>query len=150
MFTAATLLASTPLQLPPVQTRLPDHACWQTPVSPSLDSFLGQILILNQPVQALGCVFRCLLQPSPSLPSCCFLSPAPGTNIWATSSSPQECLSGHGGRSAIFETKYFLKTEKVHISKSTGTASRRFLWISLLVIFSSLVPFSQQPRKVRK
>lgn len=55
-----------------------------------------------------------------------------------------------GKAPAIFETKYFLKTEKVHISKSTGTASRSFLWISLLVIFSSLVPFSQQPRKVRK
>lgn len=133
MFTAATLLASTPLQLPPVQTRLPDHACWQTPVSPSLDSFLGQILILNQPVQALGCVFRCLLQPSPSLPSCCFLSPAPGTNIWATSSSPQECLSGHGGRSA---PRLLLEKHQLFLKQSISSRLRK----SILVKARGLPP----------
>ena len=42
-----------------------------------------------------------------------------------------------GKAPAIFETKYFLEPEKVHISKSTGTASRPFLWLSLPVIFSS-------------
>ena len=47
-----------------------------------------------------------------------------------------------GKAPAIFETKYFLKTKKVHISKNTGELPLwLFLWnLSLVILSSSFLP----------
>lgn len=54
-----------------------------------------------------------------------------------TAHSPKAPL---GKAPAIFETKYFLRTEKVHISQSTGPRPCSSSAISFLVIFSSSFP----------
>lgn len=56
-----------------------------------------------------------------------------------------------GKVSAIFETKYFLKTKKVHISKKHWGAALSALPLKSLSWLFLVVPFSQtKPWKVRK
>lgn len=159
-FTATFLVSALQLQLLPVKTSFPDYKCWQTPVHQAQNSFLGQIVVPNRPVQCPQLCFQQLVQHQqfhrkrgggePSLPA--GLCPCP---CLRPAGAMQQC------RGPLTAPRLLLEKHQLFLKQSTSSGPRKSILVKararvLALPLRSLswlflvVPFPNPPTKVRK